>query len=75
MTQLELNARANQVFDLLPGDFVYQVYIDDNNRFVMDMSEYDSFFKDHVCFKYFPDMSERPQALAYLMGEREDFND
>jgi hypothetical protein len=26
-------------------------------------------------FDYEPDMTERPEALAYLMGDRDDFND
>ena len=25
--------------------------------------------------EYYPDMSNRPEALAYLLGKRDDFND
>ena len=75
LDQQELNRRANEVFDLKAGDFVYDIYIDDDDRFVVSMSEYDLDVEDDICFKYLPDMTDRPEALAYLMGERSDFND
>ena len=30
---------------------------------------------DTVIFDYEPDMTDRPEALDYLMGKRDDFND
>ena len=75
LDQTELNRRADEVFDLNPGDFIYDAYIDDDGSFVLSMSEYVLEIEDHVNFKYLPDMKERPQALDYLMGKRDDFND
>lgn len=75
LDQTELNKRANKVFDLHPGDYVYDIYIEDDGQVVVSMSEYAIEIADHVDFKYLPDMTERPQALDYLMGKRDDFND
>lgn len=65
----ELNKRANEVFDLKEEETVWDVEIDnmDNVRVTLDDGETE--------WDYIPDMNSRPQALAYLMGERNDFND
>ena len=65
----ELNKRANEVFDLKEEETVWDVEIDnmDNVRVTLDDGETE--------WDYIPDMDSRPQALAYLMGERDDFND
>lgn len=74
LTQEELNKRADEVFDLRIGDYIYDVIIDDDSQVVVPMRELDQ-DGDYVDFKYRPDMTERPEALDYLMGKRDDFND
>lgn len=71
----EINRRAEEVFDMRNGEFVMAVYYDDESETVrMPMLELDD--NDNlISFDYIPDMTDRPQALAYLMGEREDFAD
>lgn len=65
----ELNKRANEIFDLKEEETVWDVEIDNMNnvRVTLDDGETE--------WDYIPDMSNRPQALAYLLGERNDFND
>ncbi len=72
--QGELNKRANEVFDLKIGDYIYDVVMEDDGSVVIPMCELGE-DGDYVDFKYLPDMSERPQALDYLLGKRDDFND
>ena len=74
LDQEELNKRADKVFDLKIGDYIYDVVIEDDGSTVITMRELDD-DGDYVDFKYLPDMSERPEALDYLMGKRDDFND
>jgi len=74
LDQEELNKRADEVFDLRIGDYIYDVIIDDDSQVVVPMRELDQ-DGDYVDFKYRPDMTERPEALDYLMGKRDDFND
>ena len=74
LDQEELNKRADEVFDLRIGDYIYEVIIDDDSQVVVPMRELDQ-DGDYVNFKYRPDMTERPEALDYLMGKRDDFND
>lgn len=74
LNQEELNKRADEVFDLRIGDYIYDVIIDDDSQVVVPMRELDQ-DGDYVDFKYRPDMTERPEALDYLMGKRDDFND
>ena len=74
LDQEELNKRADEVFDLHIGDYIYDVIIDDDSQVVVPMRELDQ-DGDYVDFKYRPDMTERPEALDYLMGKRDDFND
>ena len=74
LDQTELNKRADEVFDLREGDFIYDVFIEDDGGVKVSMRELDE-DGDYVDFNYLPDMSDRPQALDYLMGKRDDFND
>ena len=70
-----LNKRCDEVFDLQEGDIVYDIAVDSNGDVVVNMSEYDPDMQRDVIFDYKPNMSERPQALDYLLGKRDDFND
>ena len=74
LEQEELNNRAGEVFDLRPGDFIYDVFIEDDGSVLVSMRELDD-DGDYVDFHYLPDMSERSEALDYLMGKRDDFDD
>lgn len=71
----ELNKRANEVFNLREKDEVYDVFVEDDGQVAVRMLEYIAWQDDYVDFKYLPDMTERPEALDYLMGKRDDFND
>lgn len=73
LDQQELNRRAAEVFELQEDDYIYSIeQIDD--RVYVNMSEVDE-KGNTVIFDYIPDMTERPEALAYLMGERDNFDD
>lgn len=74
LDQEELNKRADEVFDLRIGDYIYDVIIEDDSQVVIPMREL-SDDGDYVDFKYKPDMTDRPEALDYLMGKRDNFND
>lgn len=74
LDQKELNVRAEQVFELMPGDYVFDVFVEDTGEVRVNMQELDE-DGDYANFDYKPDMTERPEALAYLMGERDNFND
>lgn len=74
LDQKELNRRADQVFALMPGDYIFDVFVEDDGRVRVNMQELGE-DGDYVNFNYEPDMTDRPEALAYLMGERDDFND
>lgn len=69
----ELNKRAEEVFDLQEGDYIFDVEVIYGQVYV-NMEETTE-KGDIVIFDYKPDMSERPQALDYLLGLRDDFND
>lgn len=75
LTQKEFNKRCNEVFLSQEGDeyyYVDEVFSDD--RISIAMGEPDGFC-GRVHFNYVAHMVERPEALAYLLGERDDFND
>lgn len=75
MTQKEFNKRCNEVFESREGDeyyYVEEVFSDD--RVSIAMSEVDE-DGDRAVFFYEANMVERPEALAYLLGQRDDFND
>ena len=67
---MTLQERAEQVFDLDDDEFVVSVE-GENDCVRMRM------FNENTCMEwyYLPDMTDRPQALAFLKGERDDFND
>ena len=66
----ELNKRADEVFLLDEGDMVISVDGEKDSTKVRMYNEISGLEWDLM-----PDMTERPEALAYLKGEREDFND
>ena len=66
----ELNKRANEVFLLDEGDLVISVDGEKDSTRVRMYNEISGLEWDLM-----PDMTERPEALAYLKGERGDFND
>ena len=70
----EINRRCSQVFDMQEEDFVWGIYLD-GDQLKVEMEEIDENGDSSGIFYYEPNMEERPEALAYLMGERDDFND
>ena len=66
----ELNKRANEVFLLDEGDLVISVEGEKDSVRVRMYNEISGLEWDLM-----PDMTERPEALDYLKGERGDFND
>ena len=66
----ELNKRADEVFLLDEGDMVISVDGEKDSTKVRMYNEISGLEWDLL-----PDMTERPEALAYLKGERGDFND
>ena len=66
----KLQQRAEEVFLLDEGDLIISVDGEGNNTRVRMFNEITGLEWDLM-----PDMTERPQALAYLKGERNDFND
>lgn len=73
LNQQELNHRAAEVFELQEDDYIYSIE-QIGDRVYVNMSEVDE-KGNTVIFDYIPDMTERPEALAYLMGERDNFDD
>ena len=65
----ELNKRVNEVFDMNEGEKCYGLFVEDNGTVRVCLEDSD------FVFDYLPDMSERPEALQYLMGERDSFSD
>lgn len=66
----ELQKRANEVFLLDEGDLVISVEGEKNSTRIRMYNEISG-----LEWYLLPDMTERPEALAYLKGERGDFND
>ena len=66
----ELQKRADEVFCLDEGDLVISVDGEKDSTRVRMYNEISGLEWD-----FMPDMIERPEALAYLKGERDDFND
>lgn len=74
----ELNKRAGEVFELQEGDYIYDAEVNDGkidiDSVTVNMEEVDE--KGRIVnFDYKPDMTERLEALDYLLGLRNDFND
>ena len=72
----ELQRRCEEVFSMNDGDEVYSIRIE-NGEVIIEMGEVGTKQEGFkwVYFDYKPDMSERPKALDYLMGIRDNFND
>ena len=66
----ELNKRADEVFLLDEGDLVISV---DGEKDSTRIRMYNVI--SELEWDLLPDMTESPEALAYLKGERGDFND
>lgn len=73
LNEEELNKRAEEVFDLQVDDYIYSVDVV-NDEVLVNMEEVDEKGNRYI-FDYKPDMSDRPEALDYLLGLRDDFND
>jgi hypothetical protein len=71
----EINRRCSEVFDMQEGDFVWGIYLNDDGQLLVEMEEITETGDSSGIFDFEPNMEERPEALAYLMGERDDFND
>lgn len=69
----ELNKRAEEVFELQVDDYIWDVTATDD-EVTVNMEEVDE-KGNTVLFDYKPDMTDRPEALDYLLGLRNDFND
>ena len=67
---VELQKRANEVFLLDEGDLIISVDGEKDSTRIRMYNEISGLEWDLL-----PDMTERPEALAYLKGERGDFND
>ena len=73
LKQEELQKRCEEVFEAREGDEYYNITVD-GDKVSIYMREIDE-NGDNVNFVYEPNMTERPEALAYLLGQRNDFND
>ena len=67
---VELQKRANEVFLLDEGDLVISVDGEKDSTRIRMYNEISGLEWDFI-----PDMTERPEALSYLKGERDNFND
>ena len=67
---VELQKRADEVFLLDEGDLVISVDGEKDSTRIRMYNEINGLEWDLL-----PDMTEKPEALAYLKGERGDFND
>ena len=65
----ELNKRVNEVFDMNEGEKCYGLFVEDNGTVRVCLEDSD------FVFDYLPDITERPEALQYLMGEKDSFSD
>lgn len=70
----ELLKRCEEVFEMQEGDIVYSICLD-NGQLIIEMEEIDVNGNYSGIFDYLPYMEERPEALAYLMGDRDSFSD
>jgi len=77
LNQEEFEKRCDEVFDTKLGEEYYGIRIEDDGRVCIEMGETGTKEEQFawVYFDYEPDMTERPEALDYLMGKRDDFND
>ena len=77
LSQEEFEKRCDEVFCTQVGEEYYGIRIEDDGRVCVEMGETGTKEEQFrwVYFDYEPDMTERPEALDYLMGKRDDFND
>ena len=77
LSQEEFQKRCEEVFLMNDGDEAYDITVEDDGRVKVSMGEVGTKEEGFrwVYFDYEPDMTDRPEALAYLLGERNDFND
>ena len=75
LTRKEFNKRCYEIFDPMPDDEFYTINVFPDGSVYIQMSEVDEDEDERITFDFSPDMSERPTALAYLMGDRDDFED
>jgi hypothetical protein len=77
LPQEEFEKRCLEVFDTQDGEEYYGIRIEDDGQIYIEMGETGTKEEQFrwVYFDYKPEMSGRSEALAYLMGERDDFND
>ena len=69
----EIQERCEKVFAAEEGDIFYNIIVEDGRTEIpMDEIDEDGYPRSFI---FEPDMSKRPGALAYLLGERNDFND
>lgn len=73
MTQKDFDKRCKEVFITQEGDEFYAINTNGSDVCIA-MKETDP-NGEELFFNYFPDMSDREQALDYLLGKRNDFND
>lgn len=66
----DLDERCREVFILTDTEEVCDAdCVDGNLRLFMCDNA------DDTCWIYLPDMTERPEAMEYVLGNRNDFND
>lgn len=74
MEQKEFQRRCEEVFDTQEDEEYYSIDITPEGEVVINMSEINE-TGQFIIFDYIPDMTNRPEALDYLLGARNDFND
>lgn len=77
LTPEEFDKRCREVFLTNEGDEFYGIEVFNDQYIVLSMAEMDEVDGEYVLvdFRYQPSMTDRPEALAYLLGERDNFND
>lgn len=77
LSQEDFQKRCEEVFDTQDGEEYYGIRIEDDGQIYIEVGETGTKEEGFawVYFDYKPDMTDRPEALAYLMGDRDDFND
>lgn len=77
LSEEEFQARCEEVLCLNDGDECYGIEVDDAGNVKIHMGEVGTKEEGFrwIYFDYLPDMSERPEALEYLLGIRDSFND
>lgn len=71
----EFQKRCKQVFVTNRHDEFLEIKVNRRGTVIIEMREHDYDNLNAPIFHYKPNMSARPEALDYLLGLREDFND